>query len=143
MKINYGAVKNLSGQERLFRDYKIDLAYLFGSFAEGKVTPLSDFDIAVLLNPKVKKEDYFSVQSNLSDDFRSILKTEIRVDVSILNSASPLLRQQVVAANSPLYVSDEDKKYQFEAKTLRDYEDVKHLLRAQRKILFQKIKEEK
>jgi predicted nucleotidyltransferase len=61
----------------------IDLAYLFGSYAKGRITPLSDVDVGVLLDDKIDPKVYFDMQLDLSDQLSSYLNKE--VEVVILN----------------------------------------------------------
>ena len=63
-----GIVKFLSKQER------VELAYLFGSVAEGNAGKLSDIDLAVFLDESLSKKERFNLQLKLISELTSILK---------------------------------------------------------------------
>ncbi|MEK7633858.1 MAG: nucleotidyltransferase domain-containing protein [Patescibacteria group bacterium] len=70
---------------KLFEKYpEIKLVYLFGSRAEGKEGPISDYDFAVYFDektPSIKRSD---IKLELNGILTSLLKTN-RVDIVILN----------------------------------------------------------
>ena len=69
----------IEGQER------VRVAYLFGSYAKGKVGPLSDVNIAVLLDG-LDKQESFDLRLRLINGISSILKTD-KLDVVVMNNA--------------------------------------------------------
>jgi predicted nucleotidyltransferase len=58
--------------ERLLAAHGVVLAYLFGSQAEGTAGPLSDVDIAVLLEPQVDRERWFQVRLDLTNELMGL-----------------------------------------------------------------------
>ncbi len=64
--------------------------HLIGSQAEGKAWPLSDVDIAVLLEPQVPQERWTDIQIELTNDLIGLFHRD-DIDVAILNRAKPLL----------------------------------------------------
>jgi len=110
-------------------------AYLFGSQAAGAATPLSDVDIAVLLDAGTPCPG--EVQVMLISDLMGALRRN-DVDVVILNSASPLLRQRAVARGRLLYCRDDAVRAEFEAATLREYLDTEPLREAQDRALLER-----
>ena len=66
------------------------VAYIFGSFSTDRVGPESDIDIALLLRDSVDSKEYGHIKLTITNDLIDILSFE-RVDVAILNIASPLL----------------------------------------------------
>ncbi len=75
--------------EELFARQGVILAYLFGSQAEGRAGPLSDVDVAVLLGPDAPpRRGWSDPQINLMDELAHLFGVK-RVDVVILNRATP------------------------------------------------------
>lgn len=115
------ALKAYLGQEE-----EVLLAYLFGSRAEEKVGPQSDYDIALLV-----RSPSFELWSRLSHELGTVLETE-RVDVVFLNWASVELAYAVIAQGLPLYERSIAERVEFEAKVLSLYGDALPILRRQR-----------
>jgi len=116
------------------------VAYLFGSLAQGRATPRSDIDIAVLLKSVPEPpEDTLDRQLQLMDDFRRF--TDREVDVVILNTAPPVLKDQILRYGRRLYESDRATRVDFEVRTGQEYADLKPMYNFFNQDLFQKIKE--
>ncbi len=118
------------------------VAYLFGSVAEDKQNKLSDLDIAVLVETdKLDKldEQPFGYQVSAMTDLISLLKTN-DVDLVILNYATPLLSHEVVKYGEVVFCRDEEKRIQFEVRTLQQYIDTKPLRDIQHEYLVRRIK---
>ena len=66
------------------------LVFLFGSFARGLNTNVSDIDIAIMFE---KVPDFYEL-----DDIQRKLSSHVgkEVDITILNTASPVLKMQVL-----------------------------------------------
>jgi predicted nucleotidyltransferase len=117
----------------------IDLAYLFGSYAKGRVTPLSDVDVAVLLNNEIDSKIYFDIQLDLSSQLSSYLEKE--VEVVILNRADPRLSYQVIKYGKIVFEKDLNLKANFERKALNIYFDLKPMFDFYEEKLLERIKE--
>lgn len=115
-------------------------AYLFGSLAEGRATPYSDIDIAVLLT---RVPDLLAGepdrQLQLMDGLRRFADRE--VDVVILNTAPPLLQNQVLKYGRRLYERDRRVRVDFEVRAGQVYADLKPMRGFFTKVLLQEIKE--
>ncbi len=98
--------------------------YLFGSRANKKYNPNSDYDIAVLLKDSVPKDIYFEKKLDYIDFFTSILETD-QVDLLILNKAPLEIAYRVFAQGCILYENENYKKerVRFQAKTFSMYFD--------------------
>lgn len=102
---------------------EIDLLYLFGSVASKQATPLSDLDLAVLLNKRVPETKYFDLRLLLIDRFAKILKTS-EIDLVLLNQAPPLLSYEVVRGGKILFERDRGERIDYECKTFSIYFDM-------------------
>ena len=93
-------------------------AYLFGSFADGRTTPLSDVDIAVYLGGGDLAEKRLEILGKVTD----ILKSD-EVDLVILNTAPLLLRMKVLQKKTLLADNAPFARHAYESATIRSYLD--------------------
>jgi predicted nucleotidyltransferase len=125
---------------QIFAAHGVDLAYLFGSQAEGKAGPLSDMDIAVLMGTQVEREQWFQVQLNLIGALVGIFHRD-DVDVVILNESTPVLAHEVVQSGRVIYETDPGTRVDFEIAALRRYVDTEPLRRLQDRRLLERVEE--
>lgn len=101
---------------RLERDPNILFALVFGSRARGDEHPRSDLDLAVYFaDPPdgLARLDLMSELSNLA---------RVEVDLIMLNTASALLRHQVMKHPIRLFIRDWMAYRDFREKTIMDYD---------------------
>lgn len=112
--------------ERISKDKDVVACYLFGSYAEGKQTPVSDVDLAVLLDVAFPAERYFEKKLDLLSIVTLSLKTD-EVDLIILNQAPPLLSYRILSRGKLLFERGEKKgqKVNFQVRTFDHYFDFK------------------
>ena len=103
----------------------VELAYLFGSTAEGTEGPLSDIDIAVYLSGKLTKGERIDKRLELMGELATLLKTD-HVDLVVMNDASPVINFEVIKPNVPLFVRNEDLKLDVEQRIMSRYLDRKY-----------------
>lgn len=126
---------------KIFKENQVALAYLFGSAASGKMTPLSDIDIAVLFSEKVKEEDYFNKALRLAHEIGNVFEVD-RVDViNLKTAASPLLKHNAVFKGKLIFGKDRKKQFELESGIMKEYEDTEHLRAVQSYYLHKHIKE--
>ncbi len=108
----------------------VTLAYLFGSRAEGNIGPLSDYDIAVLLD---RDADHEAARLRLTRQLRRALRTETEaVDLVLLNEAPVELAFNVIANGKLICQRDLATRVEYEATVMSRYYDLLPMLRAQR-----------
>jgi predicted nucleotidyltransferase len=107
---------------------EIRLLYLFGSQVEGRLGPLSDYDLAVLFDPT---GDDGQVHARMSHELACALGTD-QVDVVLLNRAPIELAYAIIAQGRVLYQRDVATRVEYEAQVLSRYGDYLPVLRAQR-----------
>jgi len=116
-------------------DDKVCLAVLYGSHARGEAGPLSDVDVAVLLERSCAADDYFEQRLELIGRFMQALNTN-DVDVVILNQAPLALQYRVVRDGFVLYARHHDHLIEFVSQTVSRYLDFKPVIeRHERAIL--------
>jgi predicted nucleotidyltransferase len=126
--------------ERLLAAHGVVLAYLFGSQAEGTAGPLSDVDIAVLLEPQVDRERWFQVRLDLTNELMGLFHRD-KVDVVILNEAPPVLAYEVIQFGQLLHETIPGTRIDFEVATTHRYMDTQPLRRIQDCRLFERAEE--
>ena len=107
------------------RQERVRVAYLFGSYAKDKAGPLSDFDIAVLLDGCLDKQESFDLRLRLINAISSMLKTD-KVDVVVMNNAPLLLNYNIISEGRILDSKDELERVMFETYILSRYLDRKY-----------------
>jgi len=98
------------------------LVFLFGSFAKACSTDESDVDVAIMFE---KVPDFYEV-SDLKDQLARHIGRE--VDILVLNTASPIIRLQVLKYGQ-LIKKDEKVYNDYFVRTLNEYSDLKYMRR--------------
>lgn len=108
-----------SVREYLNKHPKVVFAYLFGGLARGKVSPLSDVDIAIYM-----AEDAEIVQEKLEmlGKLNELLKTD-EVDLVVLNTAPLPLAARVIKNKIILVDKRPFARHAFESLIMREYFD--------------------
>ncbi len=103
---------------------QITALFLFGSYATGRQTALSDIDLAVLFDKSVEEERYLPERLRLMGELSTILGTDI-VELVVLNEAPPGLAYRVIRDGELLFVRDECKSQvvDFKVRTMDRYFD--------------------
>ena len=109
----------------LFAGEPVVIAYLFGSQARGEAGPLSDVDVAVLLEDGLSAEEMLALRLRLMEAIGRALGVE-RVDVVALNDAPYLLQHRVIRDGRVLLARDELARVRYEFRVLRDYLDFRY-----------------
>lgn len=122
------------------REHQVSALYLFGSAAQGALTPLSDLDVAVFLPESVPPEEYFDRRLQMTLDLMELLRDN-EIDLVILNHAPLLLKYKVVTTGKLLYSRNERTLKHFELRALTEYLDFKPVLDMQFEYLKRRLKE--
>jgi predicted nucleotidyltransferase len=111
-KIDWASLKTI------FKAYpNVIAAWCFGSSQDGWIGEQSDVDIAVLFRAVPPLDDLVSLQA----DLEKTLQFD-RVDLVILNDASPITRFEAVSGR-PVFCHDLSARAEFVSLTAREYED--------------------
>ena len=100
----------------------ITFAYIFGSYAQGKIRVDSDIDIAIYLEKKIDIETYLEIKMYLSETCKR------EIDLIILNDATPLLKYEIYKKSILLFTRDRTIETSYKVKTLFEYNDIKRYL---------------
>lgn len=111
-------------QHRLQRYPEIIAVYLFGSLVTGKITPMSDVDIAILLQAQIPYHRELSLSFAVMTEVQKIFHREC--DVKVLNRIKDLpFLYEVLAKGKLIYESDRARHREFVAQTIIAYLDFK------------------
>lgn len=108
----------------------IQLVFLFGSAAAGRLTPDSDVDVAVLFEEKPDALRLHALQEDLASALQRV------TDLVPLNQASPILRMQVLKHGRLLLSSDPACYSRFFTATVNEYDDLKRIRRPIEEAMF-------
>jgi predicted nucleotidyltransferase len=126
---------------QLFGKFPILTVYLFGSQVAGNTTAKSDIDIGIYFNPEATKTERMDAKLLLINEIGAILSTQA-IDLVILNDVPIYLQQEIIQANSYLYIADESKRVDYEVKVISMYLDQKYYFDRFDRSLLEQIKEE-
>jgi predicted nucleotidyltransferase len=107
---------------------EVSLVYLFGSRAEGRLGPMSDYDLGVLIDRTAHEGQ---VHARLTHKLSCALGAD-RIDVLLLNRAPIGLAYAIIAQGEVLYQRDVAVRVEYEAQVMNLYGDYLPVLRAQR-----------
>lgn len=110
--------------DQLCKDNRLISVYLFGSYASGRQTHISDVDVAVLLDKTVKQDAYFDIRLSLMAELSRALDTD-KVDLVILNESPYALAYRVIRDGQLLFMKEGegDQHISFKERTLDRYFD--------------------
>ncbi len=109
-----------------FRKEKcVELAYLFGSVAEGKSTALSDIDIGVYMSHGLTKVQRNKKRLEQIAGLCDLLRTD-RIDLQVLNDTPPVLSFEIIRPNVLVFERDSDLKVDVEQSIMSVYLDWKY-----------------
>jgi len=117
---------------KAFKEYKVKLAYLFGSRARGLFRRTSDYDYAVLFGHDVSILEEVELTVSLAKELKVPVDL---VNVVALDSADLRLLYRVLKEGKLVYCKDENFKRDWERKTLSsilESSDLRDLLKAHR-----------
>ena len=107
---------------RVHRDVEILAVLSFGSTSRQEQTPLSDTDICLILVPPAK---LFDTQT-LTNKRLEYLK-DFSFDVQIFQQLPLYIRKRVLKEGKILFVRDESQLYELAFRTVRNFEDFRHI----------------
>jgi len=117
----------------LAAQYNLALVILFGSHSREESTPMSDTDIAVLIDTNARDISY-KLELAMLLDFQKVVNNG-EVDLVLLNKATPFLKYQVAMEGELLFEKQNDLYVEFMTKAMKEYEDVRHFEKYYNEIL--------
>ncbi len=120
--------------ELLAADPRVRLVYGFGSAASGVAGPLSDVDVAALLDAPLD----WDAERELRGRVGALVP---RIDLVILNGAPPALRFEIVTSGRCLLARDPREQAEFEIVSLSRFLDFQPVRRVQQEYLRARVEE--
>lgn len=117
----------------------ISIAFLFGSVARGTSGPLSDLDIAVLLNNQPDKETCLETHLAIMGDIYKLTGIE-EVDIVVLNEAPVALSYRVIRDGIILFCANRDTYILYRLKVVNEYLDFKPILERHESAIMKKAR---
>ncbi len=121
--------------EFLDERFGLETLWLFGSEAQGRATPLSDVDVAVLLTKRPPAEEWLQTLGDVDGLYGK------HVDLVDLERASPILAMQVLRHGRLLEDKNPSRRIAFTCKTLSMYEDLKIFRRPMEEALLARYRD--
>jgi len=115
-------------------DPRVRLAYVFGSRVHGVQGPLSDVDVALLLDRSLDWDDERRLRARL-------LALEPKLDLILLNDATIVLRREVVTGGRCMLCRSEAEQAAFETDSLSRYQDFQPFRRVQQQYLRERVEQ--
>ncbi len=113
---------------KFFKDRnQVKFAYVFGSQAHGKTGPLSDIDMAVYIDDKIDRNEYFDLKLRTLGELMDYFGSN-EIDLVVLNEAPPLLAHRILREGHLVFSVNEKIRLQYESKTVLKYLDWKPFL---------------
>ncbi len=103
----------------------VELAYLFGSMAEGKAGILSDIDIGVYLSGSLTKAQRNHKRIELIGSLATLLQSD-SIDLLIINDTSPVLSFEIIKPNVLIHARDHSLRVDVEHRIMSTYLDWKY-----------------
>jgi uncharacterized protein len=121
--------------EDVFRRHPVALAYLHGSQASGRATPLSDVDFAVVTTQRLPPRERLRLELDLETELASRLQCQ--ADVRIINTAPLPVQGKILGEGVLLFARDEAFRVNFEATVRARYFDFLPVVKYHRRAYFE------
>ena len=99
-------------RDLLIKDKEIEFAYLYGSYAINKETPLSDIDIAIYQKSEKPAYNFRMTEFRIESDLIKILPG-YKFDVRSLNQAPIIVIGKILNEGTVLFFKDEKFYYDY------------------------------
>ena len=140
-KIKHNVLKLLPQLVDSFKNEEgIICIYLFGSYAKGKVTPLSDVDIAILFDERIPMNEYFTREMDLLGKAIKILRTD-EISFVLLNKIPLFLKYKIIKEGKLIYCNNDNKRILFQSQVTDHFLDFQPFHEEYRKFFFQAIRQ--
>jgi predicted nucleotidyltransferase len=108
--------------EAISRDSDVSALFSFGSLAEGRLSPLSDPDFAVLISRRLNKRQRSEKLLKLIGVFNLVFRTD-EIDLVVLNDAPLKFGHRVLKTGRLLHVRNKRELIDFREKVVKLYID--------------------
>jgi len=127
--------------KQFFKKEPVEVVYLFGSQAKGRIGPMSDFDFGILFDSTLTADRRFKKRLQYIGYFSKLFQTDA-LDVVDLFEAPVFLKYEVVKHKKLLYVKSEATIMQFEKQAIDDYLDRLYYIKRHTVLGLEKLQKE-
>ncbi|MCK4308698.1 MAG: nucleotidyltransferase domain-containing protein [Candidatus Atribacteria bacterium] len=104
--------------------YRIEMAFLYGSWVRGYPHNDSDLDLALLFSSQIKTEEsLFALITQISYELSKDLGREVNIIPVYKDFPHPMLYYNAIILGRPLYIKDKDKLLQLKLESIYQMED--------------------
>ncbi len=104
--------------------YRLDMAFLYGSWIGGFPHIDSDIDLAVLFSEDFDSEEYvFSMITDISHRLQQIVNREVNVISIYRDFRQPMLYYNAIVSGIPVFIEDEEKFLDLKLDAISQMED--------------------
>lgn len=103
--------------------YDIEMAFLYGSYAEGYPKEESDIDVAVIFGHEMSEDKAFDLVNSLSLDLTILLKHETDVLYIDADLSKPMLHYNAIVHGIPVFMRDFTRYADVKMKAISRMED--------------------
>lgn len=127
-------------QKARFKKLGVDAIYLFGSYAQGLETPISDIDIGIVFShPEKYKSNTMPAYLALYDIFTDIFPKIKQVDIVFLQLVSLKLQYEAAIQGKALYESSLAKRFNYQEEVIKKYADLKYFYNIRYKAILERV----
>lgn len=103
--------------------YKIEMAFLYGSWARGYPRPDSDIDIALVFSEALSSDEVFERINDISLSLSSRLDIEVNIIEIHKDFRKPMLYYNAIVSGIPVYIEDSTKYIRLQNEAIYQMED--------------------
>lgn len=108
---------------KIFDDYPVAFAYLYGSYAGGYAHKFSDLDICIYLDEDVPFEERLGLQMAIALQIDEELGERVDSDVRIMNDLPLVIKGEIITEGVLIHSRDEDLRVEVECAIRKLYFD--------------------
>lgn len=105
------------------KEYHVQIAFLYGSWATGYPREDSDVDIAVLFSTSLSSNEIFGLINTLSLNLSETLAKEVNILPLCEDFPKPMLYYNAIVLGIPLYIGDFDRYVELKLQVISQMED--------------------
>ncbi len=103
----------------------VDVAYVFGSFLD--CDRFNDIDVAIVISREMNPYRRFKFAMEIARKLEREIKPRFEFDVKILNYSPVEFQHEVIKKGRMVFIRDENRRIEYEAKLISTYLDVKDM----------------
>jgi len=140
ISIKTATIKFNPRQKARFKKLGVDAIYLFGSYAQGLETPISDIDIGVVFShPEKYRNNTMDAYLDLYDIFTDIFPKIKQVDIIFLQLVPLKLQYEAAIKGKALYESSDEKRFSYQEEVIKKYADLRYFYNIRYKTILERI----